>query len=271
MPTGSEARRRKMSRVKALAGICLVCAVAFGAVAVQSAAGAGTTGFTCKEKKEPGGVGFSDAHCTTAVETGAKYEHVAIAENEKTEGRVTNEKTAEGTTARTVAKLKGKIAGVGVELQATETEGLATGANKLGAEHFIEGTGATEYRGVTVTLPAGRGCKVTGGTLTTNVLRGTSLGQGMEGKLEPASGVTFLTIPIEGCKENSPPAGEYPVSGSIKCPNNGATVVCTHAATTAQGTLTFGGNVAGVEVATTATARANSSQPWTPVAPTTVP
>jgi len=92
-----------MIRLKTLIGACVVCALVLSAVVAQSASAVGTTGFTCKEKKEPGGAGFSDAHCKSEVATGAKFEHVAIPEGTQTEGRVTNEKTASETTASTVA------------------------------------------------------------------------------------------------------------------------------------------------------------------------
>lgn len=253
-----------MLRTRAIVGICVLSAIAFSAVAVQGATGAikGTTGFTCKEKKEAGGVGFADAHCREAIGSGAKFEHVAIAENVTTEGRVTN---------TTVGKLQGTISGVVVELQATEAEGLATGTNKKTAEgeHFSEGTGFTEFRGVTVTKPAGKGCKVPGGAIVSTELRGTNLGQGMEGKLEPVVGTTFMTVSIEGCSIPSL-NNKFPVAGSIKCPGTGSTVECTHAATTAQGTLSFGGQKAGIEVTTTATGRANNKEPYTPLAVTTV-
>lgn len=253
-------------------GICLLCALVFSAFAAQGAGAVtlGTTGFTCKEKKEPGGAGFSGPHCTAAdvVKTGAKYEHVAIAQNQVTEGRVTNTTTGGETQ---VARLKSTIAGVEVELQATGTLGEATGTNKLAAngEHFIEGTGQTSYSGVSVTKPAGKGCKVKAGEFKTKLLKGTSAGQGMEGKLEPAEGTTFGEFEIEGCSIAAI-NGVYQITGSIKCPGDGATVLCTHAATTAQGTLKMRGQKAGVEVTTTATGRANSTEAFTPLAVTTV-
>lgn len=250
-------------------GVCLLCAVAVGAVAAQGAAGAikGTTGFTCKEKKEAGGVGFSDAHCEKAVGSGAAFEHVAIPQNQVTEGRVTNTNTAGETV---VAKLKSSIAGVEVELQAKKAVGEASGANKLsGEEHFSEGTGKTTFTEVSVTKPAGKGCTVKGTEFTTNLLRGTSLGTGMEGKLEPAEGTKFAEFNVEGCSIAAV-NGLYEVTGSIKCSGVGAMVLCTHAATTAQGTLKMRGQKAGVEVTTTATGRANSSESFTPLAVTTV-
>jgi hypothetical protein len=44
---------------------------------------------------------------------------------------------------------------------------------------MIEGTGVTTCKEVLVTQLAGKGCKVKGGTITTNTLKGTSVG--MEG------------------------------------------------------------------------------------------
>jgi len=259
-----------MRRIKAVIGLCVVCALAIGVVGAQGATAAikGTTGFTCKATGL-GGAGFSDAHCKTAVASGAKFQHVAIAENVKTEGRVTNERTASETTASTPTRLLTVIAGVVVELQANKTEGLATGTNKKNGsgEHLIEGVGSTTYSEVTVTKPAGKGCKVPGGKITTKELRGISTG--MEGKLEPAVGTEFMTVTVEGCTIAALNQN-YPITGSVQCPNTGVTIVCTHAATTALGTLKFGGQKAGVEVATTATARANSTEEYTPVAATTI-
>jgi hypothetical protein len=259
-----------MTRAKAVVGVCVVCALAMSAIGVQGASAVikGTTGFTCKEKKEPGGAGFSNADCTTAVGSGAKFEHVAIPENVKTEGRTTNANLAG---EHPSGKLLGAIAGVVVELQATEMVGEATGMNTKNAEgeHYAEGVGKTTFSGITVTKPAGKGCKVPGGKFTTKEVRGTSLGQGMEGKLEPVEGTIFMEVPIEGCS-NPSLNNTFPVTGSIKCPGEGAIVTCTHAATTALGTLKFAGNKAGIEATTTATGRANSSEPFTPLAVTTI-
>lgn len=259
-----------MIRGRAVIGVCVLCALAISAVAAQSAAGAtnGTTGFTCKEKKEPGGAGFADAHCKEAVGTGAKFEHVAIPENTTTEGRVTNTLTGGETQ---VARLLSTQSGVVEELVAKGTEGIANGANKRTetGEHFSEGFGATTYTEVTVTKPAGKGCKLKGEKFETKELKGTSLGTGMEGKLEPAVGTLFGEFTMEGCSIEAL-NGIYKVEGSIKCPGVGSTVTCTHAATTTQGTLKLRGQKAGVEVSTTATGRANSTEPWTPLAVTTV-
>lgn len=265
-----------MTGRRGIVGLCLLCALVFSALAAQDVAAAtnGTTGFTCKEKKEAGGTGFSDAHCKVAVGTGAKFEHLAIPENLATEGRVVNQ-TTEGKTE--IASLKSTISGVEVELQAIETEGLATGQNSkdVSGEHFITGTGATTYSSVTVAKPAGKGCTVhetekgTVGMITTKTLKGTSLGQGMGGKLEPLEGTEYVSFWIEGCSIEAL-NGKYTVTGSVTCPVEGATVRCHHAETTAQGTLKLRGQKAGAELVTTATARANSGEAYTAVAATTI-
>ncbi len=261
-----------MFKVRAIVGVCALCALALSAVTAQSAVGAikGTTGFTCKEKKEPGGVGFSGAHCkeSEAVLSGAKFEHVSIPEGVTTEGRVTNTNT-EGTLLP--VRMHSVNAGVEVELQANKMVGEATGTNKVNAEgeHFSEGTGKTTYSEVTVLKPAGKGCKVKAAEITTKTLKGTSLGTGMEGKLEPIEGETFAEFEVEACTIAAL-NGVYKITGSIKCPGDGATVVCTKAATTAQGTLKMRGQKAGIEGTTTATGRKNSTEPYTPLAVTTI-
>ena len=92
----------------------------------------------------------------------------------------------------------------------------------------------------------------------------------MEGKFTPASGETFALITIESCSISGL-NNTFPVTGSIKCFNGGATIACTEAEVTTQGTLKFAGQKAGIEVATTYKARANSSQEYSPVAATTIP
>lgn len=257
-------------RTKGLAALCLFCALFLGALTAQGAVAAikGTTGFTCK-KLGPGH-NFTGAHCKESdFKAGAgEYEHIAIAANTKTEGQISSEITGGETQ---VGKLMSVIAGVAVEMQATTAENSATGENKVteAGEHFSEGTGFTSFSGITVTKPAGKGCKVKGEKVVTTELRGTSLGQGMEGKLEPVTGTLFAKFEIEGCSVAAL-NGVYEVKGSIKCPGDGATVICTDAATTAQGTLTMRGSKTGVEVTTTASARANSTEPYTPVAVTTI-
>jgi hypothetical protein len=238
-----------------------------GALGAQSAAAAGTTGFTCAEAK--GGEGFSREHCRTedVVTTGAKFKHVAVPVGVTTEARITNEHTGPETKTTTPAVFKATLAGISLVMQAAKVEDTATGKDvEVGGEYRIEGTGVTTYKEVTVTQPAGKGCKVKGGTITTNLLKGTSVG--MEGKLEPASGTQFTVVTIEGCSVSAL-NGSFPITGSIRCPGDGAEVRCTLAGT--QGTLQFGGQSLAVEVATTFSGRASSATGYTPLGVTTVP
>jgi hypothetical protein len=247
------------------------CLAAFAGLAAQSATAAGTTAFTCA--KAEGGEGFSREHCRTAdaVVSGAKFKHVAIPAGTKTEVRVTNEHTGSETKTTTPAILKSVVGGVVLALQAQKVEDTGQFTNsEVGGEMVISGTGRTTYREVTVIAPAGKGCVVKGGSITTNELKATSAGLGMEGKLEPVSGTAFATFTIEGCSTTALNK-EYKVEGSIKCSGDGAEVQCTHAATTAQGTLTLGGQKAGVEVATTFTGRASPTTGYTALGVTTAP
>jgi hypothetical protein len=104
-----------------------------------------------------------------------------------------------------------------------------------------------------VTKPAGRECKVDSiGKIFTTVLVwvGTAIAERWI-KLHPNTGTQLATVPIEGCLNNKPPAADYPVSGSLIAKTSGATATTTHSEITTQGTLTFGGNAAGIEGALT--------------------
>ncbi len=262
-----------MLKRRTIVSLCALCALAFSAFAAQSAAAAtnGTTAFTCKKKAVEGGAGFSKEHCKTAdaVASGAKYEHVAVPENTTTEVAVTSQDT-EGNAVP--ARLKSTISGVEVEFVSKLTHGEGWAINQkdpVTGEHFIRGEGWTTYTEVEVSKPLGKGCKVTGGELKTNKLKGTSAGQGMEGKLEPVAGATFAEFTVEGCSIAAL-NGKYEVKGSIKCSGDGSTVNCTHENTTAQGTLTLRGQKAGVDVSTTAKGRAIAEPTYTPLAVTTI-
>ncbi len=112
-----------MTGRRAIIGLSLLCTLALSAFAAQSAS-AGTTAFTCA--KGQGGVGFSDEHCTKAVQTGATFEHVAIAVDKETKYEATNEKTAEETKKSTPATFKFILVGVEVHIVCTGLS--ATGA-----------------------------------------------------------------------------------------------------------------------------------------------
>jgi hypothetical protein len=229
--------------------ICVVvlCALAVSAVAASSASAAAGRLFTCA-KEEP--FEFNDAHCTTSSPPSNEYRHKLITKT--TFVSETNEKTASATTAAEVSKLKGKIAGVATEVQCT---GLAGGGEMTNEAASFSGTGTLEYSGCTVTAPAGRECKIGGGgVIKTKTIKVTTVGlaNNNEVKIEMGAGETeFASIPIEGCKENSPPAGNYPVAGSVIATVTGGTTKTTHTGVTGQKTLTFGGNAAGIEGAST--------------------
>jgi hypothetical protein len=196
--------------------------------------------FTCA----PGGTQFSDAHCLSA---GSGFGHVEISNGSPTTITTTNEKTASGTTAAAVIKLKSKISGVTTEVQCT---GLSVSGELTNSETFVEGTGTVAPIGCTVTAPAEKGCVI--GEGSPKEVIGTTQGQAANSlKITPISGSELGAVRIEGCSKNIPPTNNYPLSGSLVLTLSGATVTATHAGITGQGTLTFGGNAAGVEGAAT--------------------
>ncbi|HET7444123.1 MAG TPA: hypothetical protein VFJ57_05635 [Solirubrobacterales bacterium] len=246
--------------------------IALAMLGAQSAgAVTGTTAFTCKKKAVEGGAGFSDAHCVNGVGSGAKYEHVEIPANTKTELLVTNASTTKETTAAQPVFLKTTLAGVEVELEAKEARNVGSFENLVAAngEHYIHGTGTTTYGEIVANKPAGKGCKVNEGVLTTKLLTGTSAGKGMAGTLTPAEGLTFGEIKTEGCSIAAI-NNTYPVTGAVTCSGEGSTALCSHASVTASSTLKFGGQKAGVDVSTTFTGRAPGESEYTPLGVTTV-
>jgi len=268
----------------------MLCALVFSAFAAQSASAAlsGTTGFTCKLKAVEGGAGFSKAHCKTAdaVASGAKYEHVAIANGTTTELTGTNELTpGEGVKN---SSLKTTVAGTAIELVATGVSGTGTMSNSLvGEEHIASGatntsatTGIT-YTGVTVTAPGGGVCTaeessgVNPGMISTKPLKASTAGQGMGLKFEPASGTQFAEFFISGASCPAAVKGVQKVFGTVVTTSiDGATSNFTETQTTEQGTLRYGaatGPKAGLEGLLTLKTRANSTEAFTPLASTTTP
>jgi hypothetical protein len=226
---------------KSVIGLAVLCALVFSAISATSAF-AGGRAFTCA----PGGTQFSDAHCLTA---GTGFGHEEIANNKETFVTVTNERTASGTTAAEVSKLKGKIAGIATEVQCTGVSGEGELFNRAA---FVEGTGELTYTGCTVTLPAGRECIVPGGTVTTEELFATTEGLGAnEIEVEPVVPPVLAVVPIAGCKAGLPPPCACKVEGSLIATTSGATATTIHATITAQKTLTLAGNAAGLQGALT--------------------
>ncbi len=253
-----------MTGRRAIVGLCMLCALVFSAIAAQGAAAAsnGTTAFTCKSVTPAAGTaGFSDSACKNAVSTNANFEHVAFSGS-------TNLTGTGGLT-----KLHSVISGVEVELQSTSLEGSGTMENMVVAgengEHTANGSGVIEYKGVTVTKPAGKGCVVTGGEVKTKTLKATTAGQGMGLKFEPNEGTLFAEFNVTGCSIAAL-NGKYEVKGSVIGTPEGTSTVTTAAGTTAQGTLTLRGQKAGIDGKLLLSGRANSGEAFTPLAATTV-
>jgi hypothetical protein len=232
----------------------MLCAFAFTALTAQGAGAAtkGTTLFTCK-KVTPSLTtkGFSKAHCKTedAINQNAEYEHFEVPQNTTTEITGTNETTG-GTLEP--ALLKSTISGINVELESAVVhikEGSVLTNLLVGSQHYISGRIILQYTNVKVKAPAGKGCAVKGEAVTTNELSVTTENQEMETKFEPTTGETFAEFEVEGCTGSEALKalnGLYKVTGSVKCTPDGATVTCTHAGTTAQGTLKLRGQKAGI-------------------------
>ena len=108
--------------------------------------------------------------------------------------------------------------------------------------------------------------------VTTETLSATTDGQGDAILSTPPAEKPFATFFIEGCSV----AGlnkTYEVTGSIKTSSvAGATWKYTHTDTTAQNTLKFGGQKAGIEGEFTIKGKkASDPLPFTPISQTTIP
>lgn len=278
-----------MTGRRVIFGLCVLCALALSAFMAQGASAAvkGTTLYTCKKATVPGPEtteGFKDEHCkeptknTKTELSNVKYEHFAIAQGTLTEVTGTNSKTKvkeeeEETFEPTI--LKSTISGVNVELESAIvhiTNGSVTNVVN-GLEHRYIGSAKLAYTKVKVKAPAGKECKVKGEEVTTNELTGTSTE--MEEQFAPSAGETFAEFEVEGCTGSEAIKalnGVYKVTGSVKCPPSGATLICTHSATTAQGSLKLRGQKAGIEGSLTikGTEKAAGDVTDTPLSPTTV-
>lgn len=269
-----------MNQRRAVIGLCMLCALFVSAITAEGASAKGTTAYTCREKTVPGGEGFSKAHCkrADAVATGAKYEHVAIANGTTTEVSVTNAKTTSETSGAEPFFLAGTIGGIPVELKATTVSGTGTMSNsEVGGEMLATGTGAIVFSGVTILKPAGQGCVVKGSTLTTKQLKSTSAGQPspeeesnaqMFRRTEPNEGTIFAEIPIEKCTTTTL-NNTFNVTGSVKGRPDGATTVFTTADTSEQATLKLAGQTATLHGKITFSGKKSTDTAFTPLSVTT--
>ena len=200
---------------KSILGLCMLCALAIAGLAAQSASA--QKAYTCAETgTQVGANKFSDSHCKTPNGTTGPWRHVAFTGKTNITG------------SGEVTKLKSVQSGVTLELQSTELTGSGEMENKEeGATTWAEGTGTITYKNVTVTLPAGKGCKVVGGSVTTNKLAATTKGLTNQLKFTPATGETFAEFTVEGCSIGAL-NHLYTAKGSVIGNTEGATTVTTH-------------------------------------------
>jgi hypothetical protein len=235
-----------MIRRKSVIGIALLCALALSAFATSSASAAAGRAFECVSGKGT----LRGEHCLTTGTASATFGHVEIKNGTATEITATNAKSASETTASSPATLSGTIAGVKTAIVCTGVSGSGTLTN---ASTGVSGSGVIKYSGCTVSEPAGKGCEVVGGTIETSTLSATTVGRTNNNELEfkAPTGGNFATINIKGCANEAPPAAAYPVTGSLIATTIGATTETVEATITAQKTLKFGGQVAGLNGAIT--------------------
>lgn len=266
-----------MSGRKAIVGLCVLCSLAFVAIAAPNASALGTTAFTCKKVTPAvGTAGFSDAHCKSAVSSNAEYEHVEIKENTTTEITGTSDRTA----ACEPWILRSVSSGVELELRSKcvhITSGTLHNV-KVGEEHVATGTARLTYTEVEVLKPKEKGCEVftdegvkgAKGMVGTEELTTTTAGQEMAAKSQPPAGKPFASFIVEGCTIGAL-NHTYEVTGSIKTTSiNGATWEYTEANTTEQGTLKLSGQKAGIEgVLTIKGKHPELDKEYTPISATT--
>jgi hypothetical protein len=252
-----------MTARRAIIGLCMISALIASALVASGASALepkGTTAFTCKEV--PVGTGhFVREHCKPGLSSEGKgdegtgnFEHVAIGEGTTTEITGSNETTGGETE---ITALKEVIGGVTTELQATGVHGEGSFENLLDptGEHYAHAEGTITYTGVTVTKPAGKGCKVftdnggakgEEGVVHTVPLTGTTTGQGHSVTITPKEGAVFATFIVECTTKVSGIEGTWTIEGKVTGVPNGATIKFTHGEVTEKETLIGKGAKAGI-------------------------
>ena len=285
-----------MTGRRAIFGLCMLCALAFSAIAAQGASAKGQTAFTCSSEakvKE-----FAKEHCVPG-QTGTSFGHVEIPVNEVTHATLSNEKTNAETNGRTNTVLSETIAATNLRLESTGlVDGIGTLKNEVvGTEMraFAESNASgITFEGVVVTAPAGKGCKVfednegvkgaQGVVKTKPVMGNTTVvkdkQEGVEEErhsviIEPKAGAVFATFFIECEKGKGVPEeleGTWEITGTITCPTHGATITCNHNTVTEQNTLKGKGKKAGLEgKATIIAGKEPITEPTHPISVTTEP
>ncbi|HET7445873.1 MAG TPA: hypothetical protein VFJ57_14580 [Solirubrobacterales bacterium] len=212
-----------------------------GAIAVlPTASASASTAFECAPVGS--GAGFSDAHCRTAS-IGAGYKHQAIGGTQAIEA--TDWNTSGETTAGTSSVLKTVLSGVSVEISCLATSASGSFENtETGGEMVAAGTATVAYSFCKVSQPAGKGCSTP--ELVEFGVAGTTLGLGKAVKLTPAAGAEqFVGLQISGCSIKAL-NNTYPVKGSVIATATGATLSTNEIGVTEAGTLTVGGQKAGL-------------------------
>jgi len=230
---------------RAVVGLTLLCALLFSAFAASSAqASNGTTAFTCEKVTK--GAQFSDAHCTKEG-TGEGFIHKEIKQDETTTIHGTNEKTSADTKTATSAILTSSIGGEPAEITCEKVfahGGLVNRLDPITKEHYIEGEAGITilYTGCKFLKPST--CKLKEEKIEVTGARATTKGQGDSIRFEPPEGSkVFVTLLAEKCFG----IAKLPIEGTVNGKVNGATLEFTAAETTAEKTLTFNKQPAGLE------------------------
>jgi hypothetical protein len=217
-------------------GVVMALALAIAAFAAANAS-AEQRAWTCGS-----GIGFADAHCLIPNTVSGPFAEIEIPPSVATAISATNAKTASETTASTPSQLSGTLAGVATELECTGVSGTGSLTN---AASSVTGTGKLTYTGCVVLKPAGKGCKVTGGTVKTEELKATTVGQAANKLKFEMVGTKFANVEIKECSTTAL-NNTFPVTGSLIANTNGATTTTAKAEIETQNTLKFGGNKAGL-------------------------
>jgi hypothetical protein len=223
---------------RSVIGVVMALALAFAAFAAANAS-AEQRAFAC----ETGGAEFSDAHCLNTG--GTLSRKLTLIPGENVAITATSEKTASETTASTPSQLSGTLAGVATELECTLVKSVAGTGKLTNAASSVSGSGKLTYTGCVVLKPAGKGCKVNNGTVNTEELKATTVGQAANKLKFEMVGTKFANVEIKECTTTAL-NNTFPVTGSLVANTSGATTTTNKAEIETQNTLKFGGNKAGL-------------------------
>jgi hypothetical protein len=222
-----------MTRARSL--VTLIVLVVAVSSALAATASAEQRAWSCGK-----GTGFTDAHCLNLGS--GPFGLIEIPSGTETTITATNVKTASETTAATASVLSATVSGVATELECTGVTGTGALTNASGS---VSGTGRLTYSGCVVLKPAGKGCKVTSGTINSEELRATTVGQSANKLKFEQIGPRFANVDFEGCSIAALNT-THAIVGSLVANTNGATVTSTKTEIEAQNTLRFSGGRAGL-------------------------